>query len=90
MLDEWREAARHGWPGTDHSDCCEMPYCRSELDEVMRDLPAFAADRLRRLVDPLDREYAKRTLPYPLAPLDLAWWYRRCPDIDLRWPTRMQ
>ncbi|WP_387319885.1 hypothetical protein [Neobacillus sp. NPDC058068] len=68
-------SASHVWqPGL------EVEYARDDLEEVMLHLPCGARRDLGRLVDRIDDEFERRTLPNP-GPVDEwtvgGWWWSR-------------
>ncbi|BCY10640.1 hypothetical protein [Actinoplanes sp. L3-i22] len=80
----YRRSLRH--PGRihfhdDHGLDDDVLEQRDMLGDAMRLLPAAAGNELRRLVDPLDDEFLRRTLPDPLAPTVPwqrdGWWHQR-------------
>ncbi|QFZ18277.1 hypothetical protein [Saccharothrix syringae] len=67
--------------------CCDPVHARDELELALIRLPPRARAELRRLVEPLDAEFRRRTLPDPLAVggdfwLSRAWWHRRLRERD--------
>ncbi|WP_327034430.1 hypothetical protein [Micromonospora ureilytica] len=58
-----------------------MLFQRDVLDDAMRRLPAAARRELRRVVEPLDEEFRRKTLPDPRAAELSAWhaqaWWRQ-------------
>lgn len=61
--------------------CCDDIEPREDLATALRALPPRAHRELRRLVDPLDEEFLRRTLPDPNASripwAADAWWRQR-------------
>ncbi|MEU5936177.1 hypothetical protein [Micromonospora sp. NPDC047187] len=58
-----------------------MLYQRDVLGDAMRRLPTAASRELRRVVDPLDDEFLRKTLPDPRAAEPSPWhaqaWWRQ-------------
>ncbi|NYH42714.1 hypothetical protein HNR22_002441 [Micromonospora jinlongensis] len=88
-LDGYRRAIRRSGRWLDLSpDYCSCPGCgdvvehRDVLGDALRRLPARARRELQRVVDPLDQEFLRKTLPDPRA-AELsswhaqAWWRQR-------------
>ncbi len=80
-----REIRRPGrWLRLLENDCpcpaCDVTHHRDVLEAAMHALPGPAARELRRIVDALDDEFLRKTLPDPHAPPDLPWWHRRVED----------
>jgi hypothetical protein len=66
----------------DSCNCpCDLPLARDILDTAVRGLPEAPRAELRRILRPLDTEFAARTLPDPHAAWPTAvmppWWHRR-------------
>ncbi|GLW53776.1 hypothetical protein [Kitasatospora phosalacinea] len=57
--------------------CCDPLYARDVLETALHRLPRPARTPLRVLVDRLDEEFRRRTLPDPLAAHPAPWWHRR-------------
>ncbi|MFG3342488.1 hypothetical protein [Glycomyces sp. NPDC048151] len=55
--------------------CCSDPD-RETLEDAMRRLPKRQAQELRRLVEPLDEEFIRRTIPVPQWKAGPWWWFR--------------
>ncbi|MFH0516026.1 hypothetical protein ACHBTE_02470 [Streptomyces sp. M41] len=62
----------------------DVRHARDVLEKVLRRLPPRPRAELARQVHVLDRRYAERTLPDPLAPhrpwRSNRWWWRRQAD----------
>lgn len=59
--------------------CCDVVGARTTLQTALHGLPRRSRAELRVLVDRLDAELQRRTLPDPLAPAG-PWWRRRLRD----------
>lgn len=62
--------------------CCDPVDARDELEDALRVLPRHARAELRKMIDPLDEEFRRRTLPDLQArSISLwhahAWWRQR-------------
>jgi hypothetical protein len=63
--------------GTWHGcDCCYPPQLRELLDLAMQRLPKRSARELRRLLEPLDERFLKRTIQIRGRPGGPWWTYR--------------
>ncbi|RQX17629.1 hypothetical protein DDE19_10730 [Micromonospora ureilytica] len=85
-LDGYRRAIRRSGRWLDLGDDCSCPGCdvlyqRDVLGDAMRRLPTAAFRELRRVVEPLDEEFRRKTLPDPRAAELSAWhaqaWWRQ-------------
>ncbi|MET8233044.1 hypothetical protein ABZS77_20480 [Micromonospora sp. NPDC005298] len=68
-------------------DTCDVVDQRDVLGVALRRLPPAARRELQRLVDPLDEEFLRKTLPDPLAAVRSdwhaqAWWRQRLWERD--------
>ncbi|MET7950800.1 hypothetical protein [Micromonospora sp. NPDC005324] len=93
-LDGYRRTIRRSGRWLDLSpDNCPCPGCgnaveqRDVLGDALRRLPAAARRELQRVVDPLDEEFLRKTLPDPRAAKlsswhAQAWWRQRLTE---RW-----
>ncbi|RZT80430.1 hypothetical protein EV382_3679 [Micromonospora violae] len=87
-LDAYRRTIRQSGRWLELSlDCCSCPGCgdpveqRDVLDDALRRLPAPARRELQRVIDPLDEEFLRKTLPDPRAAERSSWharaWWRQ-------------
>jgi hypothetical protein len=60
--------------------CCDPVDARGTLDLVLRLLPARDRGEPRRVVEPLDAEFERRTLPDPFATAP-EWWQCRVREM---------
>jgi hypothetical protein len=75
-----------GWSRTSHNpaafkahpcDCCGRT-SRQLIHEILEMLSTPSARALMQLIQPLDEEFLRRSLPDPRSPSAWPWWDRRC------------
>ena len=57
------------------------PEARDDLERAVQALPPRPARTLQRLLQPLDRAIAAKTLPEPRSDPTLPWWQRRYTEL---------
>jgi hypothetical protein len=71
---------------TDRDPCCDPMVARDLLEAALQALPRRGQAELRRLIEPLDADFYRRTIPDPFwrppyGPYADRWWNHRMVEV---------